>query len=189
MRSKKSFQVVCQLTCCSFSSPTSSLPCLESPARSPSFSCRIQATSLTSLWLWSYQHLFFQAGQYRLDPNSCLQISVVGLEKGSNSPCLVGTALVPLFHMVEVLQWLWWRSLHILYLWHRYYYWYIACTWIYTTGSSQAEGRRSPSSSPLWKTWPQHQCHRSQGSSGCSWQVIAYPTSPLMSIGFGSLIN
>ena len=58
MRSKKSFQVVCQLTCCSFSSPTSSLPCLESPARSPSFSCRIQATSLTSLWLWSYQHLF-----------------------------------------------------------------------------------------------------------------------------------
>ena len=51
-------------------------------------------------------NIFSQAGQYRLDPNSCLQISVVGLEKGSNSPCLVGTAVVPLFHMVEVMEWL-----------------------------------------------------------------------------------
>ena len=44
-----------------------------------------------------------QAGQYRLDPNSCLQVSVVGLEKGSSSPSLIGTALIRLFHTVEVL--------------------------------------------------------------------------------------
>ena len=44
-----------------------------------------------------------QAGQYRLDPNSCLQVSVVGLEKGQTNPSLIGTALIRLFHTVEVL--------------------------------------------------------------------------------------
>ena len=43
-----------------------------------------------------------QAGQYRLDPNSCLQVSVVGLEKESTNPSLIGTALIRLFHTVEV---------------------------------------------------------------------------------------